>query len=150
MRIRGVSAKTGGVGDRRRHTNMVVRPGSAATFEGVMMKADERNVETRLGDLAERIYEQGKKLGQKVDIAELRVYKAMISEFVSEAVAYSHKFTKESFLNRRGKHKVYSTVKKINDNLERLTAEVLMEEKDNIGILQKIEDIRGFILDLLL
>lgn len=89
-------------------------------------------------------------MGKKVDIRELKIYKNLISEFLDEAVNNSHKFSKESFLDRRERYKVYATVKKINSSLEELTKQVLSDEKNNIGILKNIEDIRGLILDITL
>ena len=53
-------------------------------------------------------------------------------------------------MDRRGRHRIYSTVKKINKNLEELTQEILKSEKDHLKILAKIEDIRGLILDIFL
>jgi len=63
---------------------------------------------------------------------------------------HSHIFSKDSHLDRRGRYKVYATVKKINEELDELTKRFLMPRKDNIRILQRIEDIRGLVLDLML
>ena len=124
--------------------------GKEVTFQNQLKKVESDNLEQYIQDLASKIYEQGKKLGKKVDIRELKIYKNLISEFLDEAVNNSHKFSKESFLDRRERYKVYATVKKINSSLEELTKQVLSDEKNNIGILKNIEDIRGLILDITL
>jgi uncharacterized protein YaaR (DUF327 family) len=62
----------------------------------------------------------------------------------------STRFSKESFLDRRGRHRVFATVKTINEKLEELTSQVLKSERDHIAILGRIEDIRGLVLDLVL
>jgi hypothetical protein len=108
------------------------------------------NYEQHIEELARQIAEQGKKLGDKVDIRELRTYKKLISEFLDEAVGSSMKFSKQSLLDRRGRHKVYALIKKINTELDLLTQDVIKDEKDNIGILRRIDDIRGLILDMIL
>ncbi|NLH97362.1 MAG: YaaR family protein, partial [Clostridiaceae bacterium] len=65
------------------------------------------------------------------------------------AVGKSKKFSKRSLLDRRGRHRGFAIVRTINEELERLTEDVLNGEKDNLGLLRRLEDIRGLILDLL-
>jgi uncharacterized protein len=127
-----------------------VSEGKEVTFQSQLKRVESDNFEQYIHDLASKIFEQGERLGKKVDIRELKIYKNMISEFLNEAVNNSHKFSKESFLDRRGRYKVYATVKKINSSLEQLTEQVLKDEKNNIGILKNIDDIRGLIMDITL
>ena len=81
---------------------------------------------------------------------KLKVYKKLISEFFDETVNNSHKFTKQNFLDRRGRHRVYAVVKTVNKELDELTNDVLNSEKDNIKILKRLDDIRGMILDIIM
>lgn len=117
-------------------------------FQSQLKRIESSNFEERINTLVDKILEQGDKLGKKTDIRELKIYKSLISEFLDEAVNNSHKFSKKNFLDRRGRHKVYAIVKKVNENLENLTKEVLSSQKDNIKILSNLDDIRGLILDL--
>jgi len=126
-------------------------PGSIeASFQGQLKHVENGNHELRLRELADKITMQGEKLGKKVDIRELKIYKKMISDFLDEAISNSHKFSKQSFLDRRGRHKVYAVVKQVNNEIDLLTKDVLSEEKDNIGILKRLDDIRGLIMDIIL
>ncbi len=104
----------------------------------------------RVKNLAEAIFKQGEKLGRKTDIRELKLYKQLISEFMQEAVSSSLEFSKENFLDRRGRYKVQAVVKKVSEELDNLTKDVLSSQKDNLRILQRLLDIRGMIVDLLL
>jgi uncharacterized protein YaaR (DUF327 family) len=45
---------------------------------------------------------------------------------------------------------VYAVVKRINQKLDEMTAEVLREQTDNIRLLSIVDDIRGMLVDLLL
>lgn len=119
-------------------------------FSSSLKKMEFKNYEERVRVLADKIQSQGKKLEKKADIRDLKVYKQLISEFLDEAVSHSHSFSKKSFLDRRGRHRVYALINKINEELIELTKEVLKSEQDNLKILQKLDDIRGLILDLLL
>ncbi|MDR1061681.1 MAG: YaaR family protein [Clostridiales bacterium] len=121
-----------------------------ASFFSVAKSVEDKNVVERLRAMAANISAQGEKLADKVDIRELRAYKKMISDFMEEAVGNSRKFSKQSFLDRRGRHKVYAVIKKVNGELDELTEEVLHGEKDRIKILKKLDEIRGLILDMLM
>ena len=69
-------------------------------------------------------------------------------DFINEIATHSHKFSRENFLDRKGRHRVYGIVKQVNETLDELAAELLKDEKDNIAILSKIDEIRGLLLDI--
>ena len=119
-------------------------------FSAHMDKKYSESQEEELKKKAQEIEKQGKRLVSHVDIAELKAYKRLIMEFLDDAVRGSSRFSKDSFLDRRGRHRVFAIIKTVNEELELLTKEVLSSEKDNLKILGRIEDIRGLILDLVL
>jgi uncharacterized protein YaaR (DUF327 family) len=119
-------------------------------FQASLRHAHAVSNEERIMGLMERIFEQGKKVGDKVEIKELMYYKKLISEFLNEVIDGSYKFSKQNFLDRRGRHRVYAIIKKINKELELLTQDVLSKENDNLGILKRLDDIRGLILDIIM
>lgn len=121
---------------------------NSSTFHSQLRKIEGQSLEERIKYLVDKITEQGQKLAKKVDVRELKIYKKLISEFLDEALSNSRKFLKESFVDRRGRYRVYAVIKKINSELDELTKDVLSTEKDNLRILQRIEDIRGLILDI--
>jgi Protein of unknown function (DUF327). len=121
-----------------------------AQFGSHLEKHFENAQEEMLRQMAKEIEEQGKRLAERVDITELKIYRRMVSEFLEHAVRSFARFKKDSYLDRRGRHRVYAIIKSINENLEKLTAEVLKSERNHLEILGRIEDIRGLILDLLL
>ena len=130
-------------------SNEIVEKNST-TFNSHMQRQGSLNLNESLKQLADDIIKQGSRLSERVDIAELKAYKRMVSEFLDEAVRGFAKFSKESHMDRRGRHRIYTTVKKVNVKLEELTEEVLKQEKDNLKIIGRIEDIRGLILDIIL
>ena len=75
--------------------------------------------------------------------------RGLIREFMNEVVFRSHKFSRENFLDRRGRHRVYGLIKLIDSNLDELAQELVKDEKDHIAILSKIGELRGLILDIL-
>lgn len=125
-----------------------VTQSTGSKFLNFMDKATDEKYEDKIKKLAADILAQGEKLGKRIDVRELKQYKALIAEFLNQLVNNSYSFVKNSKLDRRGRYKVFVTVKRVNEELDELTNEVLSNQVDNIKILKKIEDIRGLILDL--
>ena len=67
---------------------------------------------------------------------------------MNEIVNRSHKFSRENFLDRRGRHRVYGIVRLVDEKLDELAQELMKEEKDEIAILAKVGEIRGLLLDI--
>lgn len=119
-----------------------------SSFGDTLRKTEEQDLSTRLHRLMSDIEKQGENLAKSMDIRELKKYKKMVSEFMDEVVNNSLKFSKQSHFDRRGRHKVYALVKKINARIEELSREFLKDEKDNIKILESIGHIKGMLLDM--
>jgi uncharacterized protein YaaR (DUF327 family) len=129
--------------DRRNEMNS-----NKTTFAEALQKKGEADLDTRLTRLMSEINLQGERLGKNMDIKELKNYKKLISEFMDEVVNSSLKYTKHNQFDRRGRHKVYAMVKRVNAKVEELSREFLKEEKDNIKILESIGTIKGMLLDI--
>ena len=94
------------------------------------------------------IEEQGSKIAMHMDIKHMKRYRTLVKEFMNEVTANSHEFSRENFLDRRGRHRVYGIVKEVDKSLDDLAQELLKDEKDNLAILGKIDDIRGMLMDI--
>ena len=114
----------------------------------LISKIDEEGLKERLNLLFQDITMQGKKISKHTDVKDMKRYRALIKDFLNEVVNRSHKFSRENFLDRRGRHRVYGIIRLIDKNLDELAAELIKEEKDNITILQKVDEIRGLLLDI--
>lgn len=110
---------------------------------------EEQGLQQRLSLMMEEITMQGKKLAKHMDIRDMKHYRALIKEFMNEIVSRSHKFSRENFLDRRGRHRVYGMVKLVDKALDELATELIKDEKDHLTILNKIDEIRGMLLDIL-
>ena len=150
IKIQDASNNPSGIKALPGRDERAIRNERDTAFSTHLKKLETVNFEEKIKVLADKIQSQGKKLEKKADIRDLKIYKQLISEFLGEAVSNAHSFTKKSFLDRRGRHRVYAIIKKVNEELIALTEEVLKGEQDNISILKKLDDIRGLILDLFL
>ncbi len=109
---------------------------------------DDAQLKEKLTGLMEEITEQGKKISQHMDVRDMKKYRSLVKDFMNEVVNRSHKFSRENFLDRRGRHRVYGIVKLVDKNLDELAEELVKEEKDHIAILGKVDEIRGLLLDI--
>jgi uncharacterized protein YaaR (DUF327 family) len=109
---------------------------------------EEKELQDRLNVMLVNITSYGKKLVKHMDLKDMKHYRELIREFMNEIVNHSHKFSRENFLDRKGRHRVYSMIKLVDKNLDELAEELISDEKDHIAILNKIDEIRGLLLDL--
>lgn len=108
----------------------------------------EAELQARLTTLMEEITMQGERLAKRKDIRDMRKYRGLIKEFMNEIISRSHTFTRENFLDRKGRHRVYGIIRLVDETLDELAQELVKEEGDNITILNKIGEIRGLLLDI--
>ncbi len=110
---------------------------------------EEAGLQERLTSMMEEITMQGDKLSKHRDIKDMKRYRSLIKDFMNEIVSRSHEFSRENFLDRRGRHRVYGIIRLVDENLDELAKELMKDEKDNLAILGKIGEIRGLLLDIL-
>lgn len=109
---------------------------------------EEKDLQEKLGNMMHEITEQGEKIAKHMDIKDMRKYRELVKGFLNEVVNRSHKFSRENFLDRRGRHRVYGIVKLVDKNLDELAGELVKEEKNHLEIVGRIDDIRGLLLDI--
>ncbi len=114
----------------------------------LMSKISEEGLQERLSLLFDDITMQGKRISKHMDVRDMKKYRGLIKEFMNEIINRSHKFSRENFLDRKGRHRVYGIIRLIDQNLDELAEELMREEKDHISVLGKIGEIRGLLLDI--
>lgn len=114
----------------------------------LLSSIEESELQAQLSLMMEEITQQGYRLGKRRDVRDMKQYRKLIQEFMNEIVTHSHKFSRENFLDKKGRHRVYGIIKQANQTLDELAEELLAEEKDHLSILNKIDEIRGLLLDI--
>ena len=109
---------------------------------------EEAQLQERLTSMMEQITMQGEKLAKHRDVKDMKKYRGLIKDFLNEIVNRSHEFSRENFLDRKGRHRVYGIIRLVDKNLDELAQELVKDEKDNLSILEKIGEIRGLLLDI--
>lgn len=129
------------------HTTPVSQGDSTFKFT-LVSHIEEAELQTKLQGLMQAITEEGDKLAKRKDLRDMKHYRGLVKEFLNEIVSRSHEFSRENFLDRRGRHRVYGIVRLVDENLDALARELMKDEKDNLAILSKIGEIRGLLLDI--
>ena len=73
-----------------------------------------------MDELLSDITAQGNRLAEHMDIRDMKKYRGLIKDFLNEVVYRSHRFSRENFLDRRGRHRVYGIIRLIDKNLDEL------------------------------
>lgn len=130
-------------------TSTPVRGSDGAFKFTLVSHIEEQELQARLNTLMEEITMQGDKLAKKRDIRDMKKYRGLVKDFLNEIVSRSHEFSRENFLDRKGRHRVYGIIRLVDENLDELAKELMKDEQDHLAILSKIGEIRGLLLDIL-
>ena len=131
-------------------------PEAAKTVEGdgsfkftLASAITDADLQAKVDALLNDITAQGNRIAHHMDIRDMKKYRGLVKDFLNEVVYRSHKFSRENFLDRRGRHRVYGIIRLIDKNLDELASELVEDEKDHIAILDRIGEIKGLLLDIL-
>lgn len=120
------------------------------SFKFILASAiTDADLQAKVDELLSDITAQGNRLAEHMDIRDMKKYRGLIKDFLNEVVYRSHRFSRENFLDRRGRHRVYGIIRLIDKNLDELAGELVADEKDHISILDRIGEIKGLLLDIL-
>lgn len=130
-------------------------PDTARTTEGdgsfkftLASAISDSELQAKVDALLNDITLQGNRIAQHMDIRDMKKYRGLIRDFLNEIVYRSHKFSRENFLDRKGRHRVYGIIRLIDSNLDELANELVSDEKDHLSILSRIGEIEGLLLDI--
>lgn len=120
------------------------------TFKFTLAAAvDDTDLQAKLTNLLNDITTQGKLLSEHMDIRDMKRYRGLVKDFLNEVVNRSHKFSRENFLDRRGRHRVYGMIKLVDEQMDELASALVQDERDHLDILNKVDEIRGLLLDII-
>lgn len=129
--------------------NTQAKPVTDEGFKFTLAAAvDDATLQEKLTNLLNDISVQGKLLSEHMDIRDMKRYRGLVKEFLNEVVNRSHKFSRENFLDRRGRHRVYGMIKLVDEKMDELAQLLVADEKDHIDILNRVDEIRGLLLDI--
>jgi len=132
------------------HTAAVKEKFDSGEFSFTLKRVAGEGLAERLELLITDITVLGKKIAEHRDIGGLKQYRALVRDFINEVVTNSHEFSRENFLDRRGRHRVYGIVRLVNEELDALAQDLLTSEKSHLDILARVDEIHGLLLDMVI
>ncbi|HWI55378.1 MAG TPA: YaaR family protein [Desulfobacteria bacterium] len=145
MEIRKISKNvTSGVVD---HGNRAIQR-TDTPFAEQLQKVQNDMIHQQLESLLGDIEKQGKVLGQSQNLRDLKKYKDLIQKFLDYAVNKMYSLKEQTGWDRRGRHKIYTMIETVNQELENLTEMLITGQQDKISILDKLDEIRGLLVDI--
>lgn len=122
------------------------------TFTEILgsLEEDRDRSKELLDELLKEIESKGKQLIENRTVETLVEYRDMIKGFVEEAVEQGYKIEERRGFSRSGRTRVMRTVKEIDKQLVELTNLILGQERKQIRLLEKIGQIQGLLVNLII
>jgi len=120
------------------------------SFSRHMMDFSQAQYQKYIEELKKKIFSQGENIKKKADISEFMEYRRLIAELLEVAAGNAYACTKTSAFDAKGRRNVFVLIKMVNARLDEMAQEILSEQKDNIHLLEMVDDVRGLLLDILL
>ena len=121
---------------------------SDTDFSTELLEQEDSLSTEQLDKLLKQIDEQGARLSKTPTYDELKSYRTLIKNFVSEAVNRMYELHSQAGWDRMGRQKVYTTVRRIDKKLEEMAEKIRLGQSDQLDIIASHDAIRGMLVDL--
>lgn len=109
------------------------------------MKAGSSDLQAALA----AVDEHGRRLRQCPTQQNLQRYKAVVRKFLQDTVGTLYEIKQDAFFDREGRRRAFITVKRVDQSLEELTRMFFAKEVSSLALAQRLDEIRGMLVDLL-
>lgn len=128
------------------------RPATSASqslFRERLAQAHVGQLNERIDQSLARIEELAGRLSQTLSLADLRRYRDAIAGLFKDLTTNMVQVKTELEWDAQAwEHRTMVTIRRVDEELERLTEMVVVQERDRLGILAKIGEIKGMLLDV--
>jgi len=124
-------------------------PAAGAGFRDSLAKAWVGAFNERIEKRLAEIDQLGQRLSQTLSMADLKRYKEAIAYLFHDLT--NHMVEVRSDLEwdaQNWEHRTTVTIQRVNAELEKLSEAIINQEQDRLGILAKIDEIKGMLLDV--
>jgi len=151
---RGDSMKITSLGNREGiivNSDKSIKEGKErAEFAKALNDVSHKQYKEDLEKLIAQVDKMANKLGRSCTLNDLRNYKRAVQDFLNRTIKNAYETKDESGWDRMGRQKLYVLIKKVDESLEEVSRKVLEEHKSSLGILEKLDEIRGLLVDMYL
>lgn len=120
----------------------------ASRFADELFHTEDKSSHERLTALVDKITAQGQKLSEMPTYAELKAYRKLIGNFLEETISRMYVLESHTGWDVRGRQKMYALVKEIDKKLVGLTEDIRFGQERQLAIMDKLDAIRGMLIDL--
>lgn len=138
--------RTRKTGKRRSFFSELGEVTESSEVESIDRTPEESDAEA--AELLDSVFESGDNLKHHTDLASLRAYKDAVRRFLSVVVKRGIGVEQQQSGADVLKRKRYALIRIIDDKLERLAAAMISNQRNQIELLAKIDEINGLIVDL--
>lgn len=128
-----------------------VKDGAAkdsASFHSIIDKKQADMSNESLNQKMKTIESIGSKLVESRTVENLRKYKKVVKEFLSDVVNNGLQIKDQNGFSQNGSARTYKLVKEVDQKLVDVTNAVLDKEKTGIDLLGMVGEIRGMLINL--
>ncbi|RYL88166.1 DUF327 family protein [Sporolactobacillus sp. THM7-4] len=93
-----------------------------------------------------KVDEQAKRVAVSRTVRDVQLYKKYVQSFMKEAVQTGFGTSRSRSWQQGGAHQ--TLIRMVDEKLVRLTDHVLDENKDELSLLDRLDEIRGLLIDL--
>ena len=149
MKIQSLSSQQRSRTMTTRERTLAGRVGGIDTSFSTELNDQESSLtREELEHLLKKIDEQGARLTNTPTYDELKAYRTLVKDFVSEAVSRMYSLHTSAGWDRLGRQKVYTTVRRIDEELEAMAEHIRLGQADPLTIAAGQDAIRGMLVDL--
>lgn len=148
MRIESKKDSDKLIASRRAVNKSRVTAKAGLDFPDVLQEFKSPNWQADLDQLLQKLDEIGRRLASSFSIYDFKEYKDTLRNFLQETIGKAYHLKNETGWSRMGRPKLYQCLELIDQELEDLSKMVLAKQKDPLKILEKLDQIRGILVDL--
>lgn len=119
--------------------------------EAMLFNASEKSAgdDEVLIRLQDEVFSKGDVLHHKVTLETIKEYKKAIADFLAYFVAHTYDFKKTPERMTSFRRPKSSTIRLINEKLEKFATELFSNQLKQLEILERVDEIKGLIVDLM-
>jgi len=118
---------------------------SKLDFSDSFNQTNRSKTKEELDAYIKEIKTTGERLATTQNYTDVIKYKQVIKGYLKSIVDYVYDLNKnDSFWDKN----YFTTVKTVNEKLEEITKELIYEQKENIDVAAKIDEINGLLIDI--
>jgi len=121
---------------------------SRLSFTEILENTEEDKMRQAMNEILEEINKKGRELINKRTVENLLAYKKMVKDFIEDAVDFGLKVNARRGYGLSGRTKILRTVSTIDQRLIELTDIIIKQEKKGVGLLKKVGQIEGLLVNI--